>query len=153
MSGIHPQLQCIVKWLTYDWDAHIGRIGFLPFNCCDGAACKNLFLAIDPGVLLIRTYAGEKQDTIYARKGRNWCCFCRQGNQWRYVANDALSEDAIFELQKAAICDLCNNRGVLDMGEDRDNAWCPDCSPHAGYPWPHPAPNTYLALEEAAYLW
>jgi hypothetical protein len=59
------RLKCRVHRLSYDFNTRIGDIYFAAGHCCDMQGCVDLFLGIDPDVLIIRTYAGREPDTVY----------------------------------------------------------------------------------------
>lgn len=71
-------LLCHVHALSYDFDARTGRLNNAADECCDMRSCVRLFEGIDPRVLRIDTYAGDKRDTIYmrARKNAQWTAYC-----------------------------------------------------------------------------
>jgi hypothetical protein len=69
----HPELQCSLVRLEYDWPARRGRAYLAPGDCVDMAGCIAVFERIDPKVLLIETFSGSKRDTAYSFIGGQWC--------------------------------------------------------------------------------
>lgn len=71
-------LMCHVHGLSYDFDARAGQLINAADECCDMRACVRLFEGIDPRVLRIDTFAGEKRDTVYMRPRKNgkWEAYC-----------------------------------------------------------------------------
>lgn len=66
----HPDLQCFVLELRYDYEQRIG-IATLgnDQSCTDMSGCIKTFKAIDPEVRQIQTFAarGAKADVVYTR--------------------------------------------------------------------------------------
>jgi len=85
-----PGRLCPARTLAYDFETMTGRL-YLPTGCCcDMRGCVQLFLAIDAKVRRIETYAGDKQDTRYERRGTA---------QWRAVLQGAAGDWAAIELE------------------------------------------------------
>ncbi|ODT32034.1 MAG: hypothetical protein ABS35_03105 [Kaistia sp. SCN 65-12] len=55
----HRELKCDVLSLTYDFTTHVGTLKMGDGNDCDLAKCFGVFNRIDPGVCLIKTFAGS----------------------------------------------------------------------------------------------
>lgn len=66
------RLMCGVKALSYDFATRTGAIAFPPYHCCDMTGCTRLFEAIDPGVIAIDTYSGDRPDTVYRKRRGTW---------------------------------------------------------------------------------
>lgn len=72
VSGPGHDLSGYAQALTYDYQARSGRLT-LPAGCCvDMGACLRLFLAIDPAVVRVATFAGQVPDTVYTRHTAGW---------------------------------------------------------------------------------
>jgi hypothetical protein len=61
------RLKCRVQQLQYDFHTKTGRLDFPEANCCDMTGAVGIFMAIDPEVRVIDTYAGGKADVLYRR--------------------------------------------------------------------------------------
>jgi hypothetical protein len=68
----HPDLQCDVVRLAYDFATRVGTLQMPPDNCCDMSGCIALFERIDSNVTRIETVAGSKPDTAYSRTPAGW---------------------------------------------------------------------------------
>lgn len=66
------RLKCHVVSLTYEFHTHTGQLYLLDGDCCDMTGCVALFEGIDPEVKAIKTYSGDKADTVYRKKGTEW---------------------------------------------------------------------------------
>src|SRR4051812_22756115 len=66
------RLMCGVESLSYDFAARAGTIRFPRGDCCDFRGCLRLFEGIDPGVVAIDTWSGDRPDTIYHKRGGEW---------------------------------------------------------------------------------
>jgi len=67
MAVARMDLVCEVSSLSYDFDKKSGKLIMAESQSVDMAGCTKLFLAIDPNVQWIETFAGTKPDTIYKR--------------------------------------------------------------------------------------
>jgi hypothetical protein len=63
----HEGFVCWVVRVAYDFRTHSGEAWFPPEHCCDGTGCVAFFEAVDAEVALIRTYAGDRPDTVYRK--------------------------------------------------------------------------------------
>ncbi|MCR6498431.1 hypothetical protein MUO32_05245 [Shinella sp. CPCC 101442] len=68
----HPELQCTVHGLAYDFASRTGTLAMGEMNCCDMAGTIAFFSRIDPLVKTIATIAGGRDDTTYQRRGTEW---------------------------------------------------------------------------------
>ena len=66
------RLMCGVERLSYDFATRKGVVVFPRGDCCDFRGCLRLFEAIDPGVVAIDTWSGDRPDTIYRKRGGTW---------------------------------------------------------------------------------
>lgn len=62
----NEQLQCFVYKLEYNFKLKLGILIMANGSCCDMTECINLFKKIDPKVIQIQTFAGNKRDTTYS---------------------------------------------------------------------------------------
>jgi hypothetical protein len=69
------RLRCSVSSLSYDFVTRSGELHFPPDCCCDATGAIALFVGIDPGVRLIRTYAGDEADTVYQKRAGRWTAY------------------------------------------------------------------------------
>lgn len=88
-------LGCFVKTVEYDFATRRGRLVMGDRSCTDMSACIALFKAIDPKVEIICTFAGERADTIYALRNREWEAFMVVADP-----NDAMRGISAAELAK-----------------------------------------------------
>ena len=65
-------LMCDVTSLSYDFDKRTGRLNMAPAGSCSMAGLTALFIAIDPNVERIVTFAGDQPDSIYQRGPEGW---------------------------------------------------------------------------------
>lgn len=68
----HPQLQCAVANLLYDFTSQTGTLNMGEEQCCDMSACIALFTAIAQDVQRIDTFAGDRPDTTYTLSRGEW---------------------------------------------------------------------------------
>ena len=68
----HPELQCAVHGLDYDFTTRTGTLHMANGHCCDMSGAIAMFERIDPAVETIRTNAGDVSDTAYRRRGDGW---------------------------------------------------------------------------------
>lgn len=71
MPFAHPKLKAEVNKMSYDFTRRVGFIHMAPYSCTDMTGATAIFEAIDPRVLMIVTFAGEKLDTTYVKAGQN----------------------------------------------------------------------------------
>jgi hypothetical protein len=71
-SVYHPELQCSVFGLSYDFVAKQGALQMAEGNACDMDGCIAVFRRIDPSVKAIQTVAGDASDTSYRLVGKEW---------------------------------------------------------------------------------
>ena len=81
----HDGLQCWVLGLTYDFASRTGRLNMEEGACCDMTGCIRLFEAIDPRVLVVQTFSGEKQDTEFRHS--------KTGIAWWAVPHDEVMQE------------------------------------------------------------
>jgi len=71
----HPidRLQCgrPVR-IEYNSATNVGKLYMKPGCCTDRQAAIDLFMAIDPKVVLVQTFAGDLPDTFYSRDDSEW---------------------------------------------------------------------------------
>jgi hypothetical protein len=72
MPTIRPDLMCDVISLSYDFDKRAGRLNMAPSGCCSVSGLTALFIAIDPNVERIVTFAGDSPDSMYQRGPEGW---------------------------------------------------------------------------------
>jgi hypothetical protein len=72
VSTLRDELGCEVERLQYNFRSHAGVLSLPSGQCCDMDGCIKLFSGIDPEVVLIETFSGDKQDTTYSKFGPNW---------------------------------------------------------------------------------
>jgi hypothetical protein len=70
--AIQGRMMTSVTRLLYNRDEHVGVALFPPICCCDMTGCIAVFQTIDPDVIQIQTFSGDKPDTIYTRDGDRW---------------------------------------------------------------------------------
>jgi hypothetical protein len=58
--------------LSYDFDKRTGRLDMAPMGSCSVAGLAALFVAIDPNVERIETFAGGVFDGMYRRGPEGW---------------------------------------------------------------------------------
>ncbi|MFS8051602.1 hypothetical protein QD357_02130 [Rhizobium sp. BR 317] len=68
----HPELQCAVFGLSYDFVTREGILNMDESNASDMTGCIALFKRIDPKVQAIQTVAGTTNDTSYRLVGKAW---------------------------------------------------------------------------------
>ncbi|GAC1040804.1 hypothetical protein [Rhizobium sp. No.120] len=68
----HPELQCSVLGISYDFTTRQGILNMAETNACDMPGCIAFFQRIDPKVQAIRTIAGDVDDTSYRLVGKEW---------------------------------------------------------------------------------
>lgn len=68
----HNHFQCCVHGITYDFENHVGKVHMKEGSCTDQDGTINFFKHIDPAVATIRTFAGEKPDTVYFVQNGDW---------------------------------------------------------------------------------
>lgn len=61
------ELACMVQGVAFNFETQVGLLQMPAGNCCDMRGCINLFERISSDVLLILTFSGSQQDTIYYR--------------------------------------------------------------------------------------
>ena len=66
------RFQCEVLRLSYDFGSRAGIAEFAEDNCSDMDGAIKVFSAIDPEVINIQTYSGEKKDTLYRKIKGEW---------------------------------------------------------------------------------
>ena len=74
-------LQTFVQSLTYDFDAHVGRLALPPDCCTDMSGAIQLFARLDADVQRIEVFAGGMPDITYQRTGQDWHALNRRGAQ------------------------------------------------------------------------
>lgn len=68
----HPEFQCSVFGISYDFSTKHGVLNMDDSNACDMDGCTAFFERIDPAVKSIQTIAGEIEDTSYRLIGKEW---------------------------------------------------------------------------------
>jgi hypothetical protein len=68
----HPEFQCSVFGLSYDFATKHGVLNMDENNACDMSGCIAFFQRIDPNVKAIQTVAGGCDDTSYRLVGKEW---------------------------------------------------------------------------------
>jgi len=69
----NSQVECYVSRLSYDFESRSGELHIGETSSTDMRGCVELFKAVDPEVVEIRTYrAGEKPDTSYHLERGKW---------------------------------------------------------------------------------
>ncbi|WP_247997509.1 hypothetical protein [Brucella tritici] len=71
----HEGMQCYVNSIHYDFHTKTGTVFMAEDSCTDMSGCIAFFERIDPQALLVRTLAGEEDDTVYRRGPRRWSAF------------------------------------------------------------------------------
>ena len=69
---LDKRLMCHVISLAYDFRSHAGQVYFPDGECCDMSGCVALFEGIDPKVTIVRTFSGDREDTVYRKEGKGW---------------------------------------------------------------------------------
>jgi hypothetical protein len=72
MPTARRDLMCDVTSLSYDFDKRTGRLNMAPAESCSMSGLTELFIAIDPNVERIVTFAGDQPDSIYQRGQEGW---------------------------------------------------------------------------------
>ncbi len=72
MATYHPELQCDVLGIAYDFVTKLGIVHIEEGDCTDMTGCIDVFQRIDPRVMQIQTIAGGRDDTRYARRRGQW---------------------------------------------------------------------------------
>jgi hypothetical protein len=65
-------LMCDVTSLSYDFDKRTGRLNMAPAGSCSMSGLTAIFIAIDPNVERIVTFAGDLPDSMYKRGPDGW---------------------------------------------------------------------------------
>jgi len=68
----HPEMQCSVFAISYDFALRQGILNMAETNACHMPGCIAFFQRIDPKVQFIRTRAGNVDDTSYRLVGKEW---------------------------------------------------------------------------------
>ncbi len=71
-AALDERLKCNVVSLAYDFRSRTGQLYLLDGDCCDIIGCVALFAGIDPKVMAINTYSGDRADTVYRKNGTEW---------------------------------------------------------------------------------
>lgn len=71
-STYHPEFQCSVSSISYDFPNNEGVLMMAEGNCCDMDGCIAFFKRIDPKVQAIQTGSGDVLDTSYRLVGMEW---------------------------------------------------------------------------------
>lgn len=66
-APFHPELQCFVVEIRYDFAQKFGTVVISHSGCTDMGGCTAFFERIDPTVRCIQTYSGNRADTVYRR--------------------------------------------------------------------------------------
>lgn len=74
----HSDFQCFVRGITYDFESHVGQVHMTDGSCTDMSGCIKVFKRIDTDVVTIRTFSGEKPDTVYFLRDGLWFADCSQ---------------------------------------------------------------------------
>ncbi|QCK87450.1 hypothetical protein E8L99_17640 [Phreatobacter aquaticus] len=82
MTTYSMELMCNVVSLTYDFRARAGRVVLDEFGSTDMSGAINYFRRVDPDVIEVATFRGEKPDVVY-RRGRDglWASHSAAGTQ------------------------------------------------------------------------
>ena len=72
MPTARRDLMCDVTSLSYDFDKRTGRLNMAPAGSCSMSGLTELFIAIDPNVERIVTFAGDLPDSMYQRGPEGW---------------------------------------------------------------------------------
>lgn len=68
----HPELQCSIVALNYNFERRLGHVHMAENHCADMAGAIEFFSRIDPAVRTILTFSGGVDDTAYHRRGEEW---------------------------------------------------------------------------------
>lgn len=68
-TPFHPELQCFVEGVAYNFVQRCGIVHISDSGCTDMGGCIAFFVRIDPAVRRIETFSDSKPDTIYQRGG------------------------------------------------------------------------------------
>lgn len=68
----HPELQCFVSRIGYNFSVHVGQVLMTDGGCTDMSGCIEFFKRIDPEVKTIRTYSDSEPDTVYFVRNGEW---------------------------------------------------------------------------------
>jgi hypothetical protein len=71
----NERLRCHVVSLAHDFRNHTGQVYLLDGECCDMTGCVALSEEIDPEVTAVRTFSGDRADTMYRKQGKEWSAF------------------------------------------------------------------------------
>jgi hypothetical protein len=66
-APFHPDMQCFVAEIRYDFLQRVGTVVIEDGGCTDMGGCTSFFEQIDPTVRFIQTYSGGRPDTAYRR--------------------------------------------------------------------------------------
>jgi hypothetical protein len=66
-TPFHPELQCFVAQIRYDFAEKYGSVVIDDSGCTDMGGCIAFFKRIDPAVRFIQTYSNNRVDTAYRR--------------------------------------------------------------------------------------
>jgi hypothetical protein len=69
---MNHRLMCSVISMTYDFPSHTGYLYLCSGDCCDMRGCVGLFKAVDPKVLEIICFSGDKPDVQYHKADGKW---------------------------------------------------------------------------------
>lgn len=72
LPPFHNDFQCFVRGITYDFESHVGLVHMADGSCTDQDGTIDFFKHIDSAVVTIRTFAGDKPDTIYFVQNGDW---------------------------------------------------------------------------------
>lgn len=72
LPPFHNDFQCCVHGITYDFENHVGKVHMKDGNCTDRDGAISFFKHIDPAVVTISTFSGEKPDTVYFVQNGDW---------------------------------------------------------------------------------
>ena len=75
MPTARRDLMCDVTSLSYDFDKRTGRLDMAPMGSCSVAGLAAPFVAIDPNVETVLTFAGGVFDGRYQRGPEGWESF------------------------------------------------------------------------------
>lgn len=70
-TAFHPEMQCFVRFVTYDFVEKRGCVSIDDDGCTDMGGCIAFFERIDPVVRFIQTYSSLRRDTAYRRNAVN----------------------------------------------------------------------------------
>lgn len=81
----HRDLMCEPLTVTYDFRSRVGVVNMPEGDCTDMTGAIRFFERMDQDVEMIQTYSGDDLDTVYVKRGGEWCAV--DGRRLKVVVN------------------------------------------------------------------